>query len=90
MPPPSTLRPLGTESNFQKNTRLSIGIRKSKTANFYWFSDLYIQEVKAQRFKALFCFEIICLRCVPSSACANDGLTEKEMIKPNGLLVSLS
>ena len=37
-----------------------------------------------------FWFEIICLLCVPSPACAGDGLTEKEMIKPNGLLVSLS
>jgi len=35
---------------------------------FCQFSDIYIQEVKVA-FKASFCFEIICLLCVPSRGC---------------------
>src|SRR5882724_1432815 len=59
---------------------------------FFWFSDIYIQDPplprlwrgKSKSYNARLCFvfEIICLLCVPSFAVANDGLTEKEMIKP--------
>ena len=70
-----TLSILRSTIHFQKNN---------------WFSEIYIQEGKAQRFKASFCFKILCLLCVPLPRCQGNGLTEKEMIKPNGLLVLLS
>src|SRR6266481_590947 len=75
----------------------AIANRKSAILLVLWylhtgptFAEALAGKSKSYNARLCFVFEIICLLCVPSFAVANDGLTEKEMIKPNGLLVSLS